>query len=509
MKATMYKLFVAIERGDYDTVKTSLDDTSVCNAINRYRSRSNQTALILATIHNQTRIAILLVNKGADVDIGMPDTNSTPLLVAIYLKNIVLARIFLQRRADINILNEDGYTALIAAAQEGHTDIVELILKRDVDVNQARPTDGCTALIAATQAGHVKIVRLLLDAGANIDQCAQYDMTALMCASSQGHDDIVKLLIMKNADVEAVTIDGFTARDFAWNHKKDTVVAMIDKKREEIEAISNKKQENTNKYKAICALISRQEDSVVIKLIEDEQKQADASASTSENYPVLTVACQCGRLNIVQYLLSQGRDINQRSIQGSTALSAAASNGHYDVVQWLLDNGAETHHTNGDGYTALMMAAKNGHGSIVQLLLDRGAELNQEGLDGHTALTLAARGARRAVVQLLLERGAKMTRTATDDNCHYLQVLWFIWMHDILQAAPARYDHEIRDLAKVSVLFLQAGIVASQQFFSWIKDDRMRQVVESTAKKYMESSMTDHPETLRAEVGDRLTTSCN
>ena len=62
--------------------------------------------------------------------------------------------------------DNNGATALIFASQEGHVDVVRLLLGAEgVEVNQA-DNNGFTALSVASQQ-NLDIVRLLTDAGAN------------------------------------------------------------------------------------------------------------------------------------------------------------------------------------------------------------------------------------------------------------------------------------------------------------------------------------------------------
>ncbi len=56
----------------------------------------------------------------------------------------------------------DGDKSVMAASQNGHVDVVGLLLARqDVEVNKTAQ-DVATALIVASQNGHVEVVRLLL-----------------------------------------------------------------------------------------------------------------------------------------------------------------------------------------------------------------------------------------------------------------------------------------------------------------------------------------------------------
>ena len=54
----------------------------------------------------------------------------------------------------------DGCTPLYGASQEGHVDVVKLILDHGADINKA-PNDGVNPLDIASQRGHEEIVRML------------------------------------------------------------------------------------------------------------------------------------------------------------------------------------------------------------------------------------------------------------------------------------------------------------------------------------------------------------
>jgi ankyrin repeat protein len=64
--------------------------------------------------------------------------------------------------------NKQGWTGLHGAAQDGHTEVVRLLLKGGADPNAREPGDHTYPLHWAAAHGHVEIVRALIDAGADV-----------------------------------------------------------------------------------------------------------------------------------------------------------------------------------------------------------------------------------------------------------------------------------------------------------------------------------------------------
>lgn len=94
--------------------------------------------------------------------------------------------------ADVNAKRNDGVTALWLAAQEGHTEVVNVLLAAKADVN-AKKNDGGTALMAAAVNGHLPVVERLLAAGADTNTRAE-GYTPLEVAKLLGRGDVVEVL---------------------------------------------------------------------------------------------------------------------------------------------------------------------------------------------------------------------------------------------------------------------------------------------------------------------------
>merc|ERR1719510_331901 len=84
--------------------------------------------------------------------------------------------------------------------------------------------------------------------------------------------------------------------------------------------------------------------------------------------------------------------VNEKSWNDWRALHAAADEGNVEMAQFLLDCGSEINALSDVKYTALHLAASGGHAELTKLLLEKGADikiLTEAGLKG-TALHHAA-----------------------------------------------------------------------------------------------------------------------
>lgn len=88
-------------------------------------------------------------------------------------------------------------TPLIAAAQGGKCEALQVLLARGADVNK-KMKRGQTALMFASYYGHIQAVRLLLTSGADVKADFEGD-TALSWAKQKGHGEIADLLIASGA----------------------------------------------------------------------------------------------------------------------------------------------------------------------------------------------------------------------------------------------------------------------------------------------------------------------
>ncbi len=81
-------------------------------------------------------------------------------------------------------------------------------------------------------------------------------------------------------------------------------------------------------------------DIVAINTLLDRNPEIGIDATYEHGWTPLIVAAFHGRLDLVQYLLERGAEVNVQASFGWTALMFAADHGHYEIVKTLLEAGA-------------------------------------------------------------------------------------------------------------------------------------------------------------------------
>ena len=175
-------------------------------------------------------------------------------------------RIALDEGADVNSKIEAGFqkienrlrrTALIIAADQGHSECIRLLLDRNADI-ESKDNSGSTALLVATEKGHLESVRLLLDRNADIESKDINGRTAFLVAAKKSRLECIRLLLDKNADVESNDDSGWTALGIAaMSGHLECVRLLLDRNADIHEGLLFLFRESVNKQMLLDEILDR------------------------------------------------------------------------------------------------------------------------------------------------------------------------------------------------------------------------------------------------------------
>jgi serine/threonine-protein phosphatase 6 regulatory ankyrin repeat subunit B len=211
-------LLLASENGFHEVVELLLKEDADMNV-----QVDNFTPLIFASINGYYEVVELLINKKASFD-------HKALIGACQNGYYHVAEILLKEHAaDVNVCNQDGWTALMYASEDGCNQVVQLLLDYDADVN-IQTHDGWTALMCACRFGHHRTVQLILKKCLNINARANGGITALMVAIQNEHYPVVEVLLEARADTSIHNDSGLTALMLACLNNHIKIAKLLIKK---------------------------------------------------------------------------------------------------------------------------------------------------------------------------------------------------------------------------------------------------------------------------------------
>lgn len=117
------------------------------------------------------------------------------------------------------------------------------------------------------------------------------------------------------------------------------------------------------------------------------------------------------RLDLLEFIISKGADIESRDSLKETALNTAVCNNNLEMVKALVAHGANVNTNNCQDMTPIKFAARESNYEMVKFLLENGADVNGCGAEDNNTpmLLLIDVGSDFRVYDLLAEYGAKET----------------------------------------------------------------------------------------------------
>ncbi|XP_022089542.1 serine/threonine-protein phosphatase 6 regulatory ankyrin repeat subunit B-like isoform X2 [Acanthaster planci] len=311
-----------------------------------YCARAGNNNIMLKMVNhlgpNRTQLAVNRQSKNG----------WSPLLVASEEGHVEIVKLLLQSNARVDVFDEHGKAALHLAAENGHREVADILLWHKAFVN-AKSKLGITPLHLGAQNGHNELVKLLICThSATIDALSLAKKTPLHLAAQSGQLEVCETLLKLKSDPNSSDMHGQTPLHLAAKNDHAEIVKLFLKHKPELVTMANSDG-------STCGHIAASKGSVaVIKELLRFNKIGVCTAKNKTN--------------------------------DSTALHLAAAGGHKDVVSVLIDNGASPTEENADGMTAIHLAAKNGHVGVLESLKGKVSWKAPSVKTGLTALHIAA-----------------------------------------------------------------------------------------------------------------------
>ena len=360
-----------------------------------------------AAMRGDTAAIRTLLTQKADVNLPQSD-GATAIQWAAYRDDVVMADLLIAAKADVKIPNRDGATALRLAATNGSAAMIERLLKAGANPNELGP-NGETPLMYASRNGNPAAVKALIAAKADVNAKEKLrGTTPLMWAAEQAHPEAIAALVAAGADVTlrsnndtkgggaylAPTVRARLASAFGSGGLDGLAQAEAEANGKQGNGKQQGKQFGGGQGKA-------------------KGKAAPADAPSVDGAAPADDAVTAADAAAAEFSFGRQRDTNGGAL---TALVFAARQNCLECARVLLDNGANINQTTNYGWTPLLTATQNRNYKLAALLLDRGANPNLKNNGGWSPLYLATDNRN-------IEIGDYPTPKADMDQLEYIKLL--------------------------------------------------------------------------------------
>ena len=131
---------------------------------------------------------------------------------------------------------------------------------------------------------------------------------------------------------------------------------------------------------------------------------SDINARTHEGHTALMYAEKNSYTDIVRILKNAGAKADDIE---TALINTAGMTGRMDMIEYFIQKGANVNAQDYYGHTALIEATIIEDTMIIQYLIEHGADVNLKDNQGATALSVAQHYGYRDVIDLLKKAGAK------------------------------------------------------------------------------------------------------
>ncbi|MEJ7559266.1 MAG: ankyrin repeat domain-containing protein [Pedobacter sp.] len=275
-----------------------------------------------------------------------------------------------QKGNDVNKLTHDGRTYIFWAASRGNVELMEFLISKGAKVNMVDNHGYSVANFAAVGGQqNTKVYDLCLKNGADLKKDLTHEgANALLLAAANDKDfALTNYFVSKGLDINSTDAEGNTAFNYAT---KSGNIPLL-------KSLLEKGVKFTDNAMILASAGSRSGSNTleVYQYMESLKIKPNVINKDGQN-ALHAIVRRPKQEEIIKYFMAKGADINQADAEGNTPfMNAAAANSDVELITFLSSSAKNINQTNKKGASALAMAVRGNSPEVVSLLLTKGADL--------------------------------------------------------------------------------------------------------------------------------------
>jgi ankyrin repeat protein len=301
---------------------------------------------------------LLLTNSKANPNLTIGTENL--LGISIDKGEFIISKILLDAKADVNLCNKYGDTALLKACKDSNLLIANLLLKYQANPNKVNKSYN-TPLLAAIDRDNHDLINLLAEYNANWNEVRylfqkhkqelRRKFIKTLIKNNISQDDYLKIINKNSAHIDKEYVTQAEHEYQIIVQDKDFIDSLTGIVTPDQQKHNHKDQSNSANQLMVSAIINNNTD--------DLDKSLKLGANPNFNNPhglnnthIIHLIAWEENLVMLKLLIQYNIDLNLGDTNGNTPLYLAAYKKHLKTFACLIENGADLYITNHAGISA-------------------------------------------------------------------------------------------------------------------------------------------------------------
>lgn len=395
------------------------------SALNKYAFDPVTWAIIEK---NSNEIVKYLISKEGNGVNKLTHDGRTYIFWAMYRNNLQLMEYLFDKGARLNIIDSHGYSLINFGAVTGQTniDLYRFCIENGVDVKTQLNNIGANPLLLVSSfLKNDSLLNYFISLGIDINDCDNEGNGIFNYTAKKGNQEMMNLLIQKGVDYKNLNKINGNAMIFASYGTRSSSNNLETYKY--LENLGIEPNITTNKgVNPLHSIAYKIKDLDIFNYF--ISKGVDVNQLNIDGQNVFMNSCYSNDTSVISLLLKYTNNINEKNKKGKSSMTIAVEFNNLETIKFLVKNGADVTLKDEKGNNLMYYLIKNYSTSKKDLIDEKINYLINEGLNpsenqenGKTILHLAVENGTIGLIEKIFSFGVDIN-AVTKDNLTALHI---------------------------------------------------------------------------------------